>query len=188
VYGEYAERAHTVAELVHAPGLESNVNRAELELLLEEMLTKPMESESREAMARIAFEHIDILQTDIKTASEEQSKLYNLTQQLDNSARMFNGVKIRAQAGEIVVQTREQAEISARIVALLSYTYEHTYAIVTRILQDKGELTDAHKTAINTMTPEAEVRHSALKELYTEFSAKEARLSEMFGTFVEDAL
>lgn len=186
-YGAYSEIAEQVELLVHLPGTEGNTDRAELLALLESILTKDMEKEKREELARLAYTNLSSIKKEIDAAQIAQARLYEVLQDLDNVSRMFNSMNLRKQASEIVVMARRRAEISARITSILSETNEQTYAIITRILAEKGELSSSHIMEINDATSAAEKRFATLGDLYTELLSKKNEMSEMFKNFATSA-
>jgi hypothetical protein len=187
-YGTYTEVAQQMEALTHLPGTEGNTSRQELLSLLSSMLTETMEPAKRETLARIAFTHVDTLKKEIDGAQATQAKLYAVLQDFDNASRVFQGIELRTKATNIVLLARKQAEITARITAILAETNDHTYAIVTRILSDNGELSQEHIRAINEATKEAEERFSTLEGLYTELTQKKAELEQAFRVFTERAI
>ncbi len=187
-YGNYAEIADTVEALTHLPGTEGNADRAELMTLLESVLTEGMEPERRDTLARLAFANLDNLKKEVDAAQASQAKLYQLLQDLDNASLVFRGVDLRTRTEAIVELARKRAELSARVTSILSETNEQTYTIITRILADKGELTQEHITEINNATAEAEKRFATLTDLYAELSAKKAELDIAFTAFASTAI
>lgn len=186
-YGAYAEVAGQVELLVHLPGTEGNSDRAELFALLESMLTKEMEKEKRDELARLAYVNLTEIKKEIDAAQIVQAKLYEVLQDLDNASRSFSAIDLRNQSSDIVAMARKRAEISARITSILSETNEQTYAIITRILADGGELTDTHITDINNITEEAERRFSTLEGLYVELIDKKTEMDNAFKNFATSA-
>ena len=187
-YGEYDEIALHVEALTHLPGTEGNADRAELQSLLETVLTHDVTPERRDVLARLAFQNLDTLKKEVDAAQSAQAKLYQNLQQLDNVGRQFEGVQLRTQAGSIVTHARKRAELSARITSVLSETQDQTHAIITQILEDKGELTSAHIQAINSATAEAENRHDGLEGLYTEVLQEKKDIETAFTQFIATAL
>lgn len=187
-YSAYDIAASQVADLVHDPGTTRNTDRSNLLALLERILTAPLEANERAKLARVAYGHLDSIQNDIAEAKKAHEELYAIIQDLDNMSRIFRGVRAGEQASGLVSLARERAETSARIIANLSETHEYTYAIITRVLEDEGALTDEHKQSINTITSEAESRHAALEEQYERFMAQGEALDLAFDQFVHDTL
>lgn len=187
-YSTYDVSATRVAALVHSPSTEKNSDRSELLALLQDILTGTLTNDEREALARVAFTHLDSIQKGIADAAVAQDELYLNIQNLDTMSRIFTGMRAREQAHDLVSLARACAETSARIIANLSETHEHTYAIITRVLEDGGELTDEHKRSINAITTEAETRHAELEAHYTSFVAQRDSLTMAFDQFVHDLL
>ncbi len=188
VYGDYAEIADRVELLVHMPGTEGNVDRAELLALLEAMLTQDMEHERRETLARLAFANLDSLKQEVDAAQVAQATLYEVLQDLDNASRVFRSIERRDQAALIVGMARKRAEHTARITSVLSDTQAQTYAIITQILADNGALTSDHIRSINEATTKAEERFQSLVGLYEELLQEKQRLDAAFSTFAADAI
>jgi hypothetical protein len=187
-YGDYAAIAREVEELVHLPGIEGNNDRAELERLLTSLLTETLTSSRREELARLAYNNLAVLRREVDTAQIKQAQLYTVLEELDTSSKLFTGAGIEKQAGDIVAGARKRAELSARITSVLSEMNEQTYAIITRILEDKGELTQEHAQYINETTAYAEERFSTLSGLYTELQQKTLETETKFTVFVHDAV
>jgi hypothetical protein len=187
-YGEYAEVAGRVETLVHLPGTEGNSSRKELLSLLNTMLTENLTNEERESLARIAFTHLDTIKKEIDAAQALQATLYAVLQDFDNAARVFHGIELRTQAQHIVLIARKRAELSARITSILSETNDHTYAIITRILSEKGNLSGAHITEINDATRAAEERYATLEGLYKELVQNKTELDQQFAHFTQTAI
>jgi len=187
-YGAYAEVADEVERMVHLPGTEGNMDRSELLALLNSILTENLEPERREALARLAFSNLDAIKKEIDAAQVAQAALYQVLQDLDNAGRMFTSIELRKRADEIVQLARKRAELSSRITSVLSETNEHTYAIITRILAEKGELSREHVAEINATTKTAEERFSELEELYTEILVKKEEVQNKFTEFATVAL
>lgn len=187
-YVEYSEVVEDVERLVHLPGSEGNTDRAELLALLNSILTDSIEPERRETLARLAYANLDGIKKEIDAAQATQATLYQVLQDLDNAARVFSSIELRNQAEGIVVLARKRAEISSRITAILSETNEHTYAIITRILAEKGVLSEAHISEINFATKEAEKRFSKLEDLYTEITVKKNEMDTAFAVFTQKAI
>ncbi len=188
VYGDYADVAHTVDQLVHLPGTEGNVDRVELESLLEDMLTGDVGKERRDTLARLAYQNVDTLKKEIDAAQTAQAQVYERLQDLDNMARQFVGVRVRAAAADIVLTARTRTELTARITSILSEINTHTHAIVTQILEDEGELTDVHVAAMNAVTQRAEERHATLASLYDTLLRTSEELETAMKHFVSIAL
>ncbi len=187
-YGAYVEISGQVETLVHLPGTEGNSSRQELLALLNTMLTENLTKEERESLARIAFTHLDTIKKEIDAAQALQAKLYAVLQDFDTAARVFHGIELRGQAQDIVLIARKRAELSARITSILSETNDHTYAIITRILSEKGELSGAHITEINDATKAAEERYATLEGLYKELTQKKTELDQQFAAFTKSAI
>jgi hypothetical protein len=187
-YGDYREIAEQVEVLTHVPGTGNNRSRSELFDLLKRMLTEQIEPEKRDELARIAFGNLDALKKEVEAAHSAQAQLYGALQDLDNMSRTFESVRLRTDAEEIVAMARKRAELTARTTAILSETNDQTYSIITRILADKGELTDAHIHEINEATARAEERFATLKEQYTALALQSKELQEAFQAFVQTAI
>lgn len=187
-YGDYVEIAEHVEMLVHLPGTEGNVDRAELLTLLESILTKTMEPTQRDTLARLAFANVDTLKKEIDTAQIEQAKLYEVLQDLDTASRVFSSIDLHTRASEIVALARKRTEIAARITSVLSESNEQAQVIITRILADKGELTQEHITDINDTTDEAEKRFQTLEGLYNDLLEKKTEAEVRFTEFIKASL
>jgi hypothetical protein len=187
-YGTYEEVSNEVERLVHLPGVANNDARAELLRLLSAILTESMEPGERETLARIAFTHLDTMKREIDAAQAAQARLYAVLQDFDNASRVFRGIELRTHASNIVLIARKRAELSARITSILSETNDHTYAIITRILADHGELTQEHIATINDATRQAEDRFATLEGLYYELVQKKKELEGAFTQFTRVAL
>lgn len=187
-YGQYTEIANTVENLVHLPGTEGNIDRAELLVLLNSILTDTLVPQRRAELARLAFTNLDSIKKEIDGAQVAQAKLYQVLQDLDDASQAFTSIDLRNRVEEIVTLARKRAEISARITSILSETNEQTYAIITRILADEGVLSNAHVTEINISTAEAEKRFATLENLYIEIQKKKLEMDTMFSQFTKQAL
>jgi len=188
-YGDYAEVADVVEALVHLPGTEDNADRAELQALLETILTdNTLTPERRETLARLAYANLDVVKKEIDAAQSSQAEVYQHLQDLDNAARVFKGMRLRSEAEGIVTLARKRAELTARITSVLSETHDQTYSIITQILEDDGELSHEHVTAINSSTDKAEERHDLLIGLYDELIAQKVALDDSFAGFARDAI
>lgn len=187
-YGDYAEVAERVEQQVHLPGTEQNTNRAELYSLLDSILTKKMIPRERESLAHLASTNLAVLKDEIDSAQIGQAKLYDVLQYLDNASRVFSSIDLNNRATEIVALARKRAEISAHITSLLSESNEQTQEIISRILIDKGELTQAHIVELNASTEEAERRFGVLEGLYLELIAKKEEIEIAFKNFIEVSL
>ena len=187
-YVTYEDVAKQVEQMVHLPGTEGNVDRAELLSLLDSILTKKMDAVERKKLAQLALTNLATIKQEIDTAQVAQANLYEVLQDVDNAARVFTSIDLRNRASEIIILARKRAELSANITSILSRNNEQTYAILTRILVDEGELTDTHITEINNATHETEVRFATLEKLYTELGTKKSEVENAFAVFVEVAL
>jgi len=187
-YSAYTEVAERVESLVHLPGTEGNSDRSQLLTLLNAILTDDMENGRREELARVAFNNLTALKNEVDGAQTAQASLYVELQRLDAAARSFTSVAKRAEAEAIVSNARTCAELSARITSVLSEMNEQTYAIITRILEDKGDLTPAHVTEINAATAAAETRFDLLKGLYADLLGRRKGMEGQFTTFAHRAL
>jgi len=188
IYGEYAHVAEQVETLVHLPGTEGNTNRSELLALLNSILTEDMKPERREALARLAFSNLDVIKKEIDSAQTAQAKLYQILQDLDNASKGFSSIELRNKANGIVEVARKRAEISARITSVLSEINEQTYSIITRMLAEKGVLSNEHATDINSATSDAERRFNDLEGLYSELISKKTETDKIFKDFVSNAI
>lgn len=187
-YSTYAGIARDVETLVQVPGVKANTDREELLALLNAILTEPMEVTQRESLARIAFTHLDTLKKEIDAAQVAQARLYAALQDLDNAGRSFTGIVRAREASGLVARARERAELSARITALLAESNDHTYAIITRILADRGALTEEHMRVINGATDTAEERFDTTAQLYSDLTRVRGELEQSFTSFVASAL
>jgi hypothetical protein len=187
-YGAYAEVAERVEVLVHLPGTQGNSDRAELLELLNSVLTGTIDSTRREELARLAFNNLTTLKKEIDGAQAAQALLYEELQKLDAASKVFSGIARQRDAADIVEQARKRAELSARITSILSEMNDHVYAIITRILEDRGELTSAHAQDINASTDAAEDRFDTLSGLYAELIDKRTDIEMNFTDFAKHAL
>lgn len=187
-YGAYADVAEQVELLVHTPGTEGNQDRAELLALLNSLLTEPMDEPHREELARLAFTNLTALKKEIDAAQAAQAQLYEALQSMDVTSRSFVGIGHRRDAGNVVALARKRAELSARITSILSETNDHTYAIITRILEDGGALTTEHIQDINAAIDTAEQRFDTLSGLYTELIEKRTELEQAIASFARHAV
>jgi len=188
VYGDYSEISNQVELLVHLPGTEKNTDRAELFTLLSSILTENMEAERREMLARMAYTNLNTIKKEIDSAQIAQADLYKVLQRLDNSSRSFSSIDLHNRSMKIVSMARKRTELSARITSVLSETNEQTYAILTRILADKGQLSQAHIVEINKTTNEAEERFDSLEKLYKELGTKKNEIETAFAEFAQVAI
>lgn len=188
VYGEYAEIAEQVELLVNAPGVENNTDRAQLLTLLESILTKTMTPEKRDNLARLAYTNLDTLEKEIDAAQSAQATLYEKLQALDNASRNFSSIVLQKKAALVVSSARERAQLSAQITSILSEMNEQTHAIVTRILADKGKLSEEHIISINNATAEAQARFDTLEELYVDLRNKRKATEVAFKAFAKVAI
>lgn len=188
VYGDYAEVANRVEMMVHVPGVAENENRGDLLSLLSTILTEDIDDTERERLARIAFSHVDTMKKEIDQAQAGQAELYRVLQDLGNAAAQFRGLEAQDLAGTVVSQARERAELSSRITSILSETNDHTYAIVTQILEEKGSLSDEHVQAINAATTGAEDRFDDLTRLYNDLIQRRADVETSMQTFAEKVI
>lgn len=187
-YVNYDEVASEVEQLVHIPGTEGNVDRAEVLTLLESILTKKMETAQRKNLAQLALTNLNIVKQEIDRAHIAQAKLYEVLQELDNTARVFTSIDLRNRATEIIALARKRAEYSANITSILSKNNEQTYVILTRILVDEGALSQEHIAELNSATGEAEARFETLETLYDELLKKKNEVEHAFASFVDVAL
>jgi len=187
-YVTYEQVATEVEQLVHLPGTEENIDRAELLTLLDSILTKDMEASQRANLAQLALTNLNAIKQEIDMAHIAQAKLYEVLQELDNASRIFSSLDLRNRAEKIVISARKRAELSANITSILSKNNEQTNAILTRILVDEGELSQTHITEINSATAETEKRFDVLEQLYTDLTAKKKEVEDAFATFVAVAL
>jgi len=187
-YGDYAEIADRVDLLVHLPGTQDNIERAELEQLLTTVLTSDLAPERRDTLSRLAYQNLDVLKKEVDAAQAAQAELYERLQVLDNTARTFQGTRLRTLAQDVVTRARMRAELTSRITSILSETNEHTHAILTQILEDDGELTQLHIAEINTVTEAAEARHARTVALYDDLVVTSGELQQSVELFVRVAL
>jgi hypothetical protein len=188
IYGDYLENVNKVEYFVHLPGTENNSDRSELLRLLNSILTEKLEPKRREELARIAFTNLDVLKKEVDSAQIYQANLYKVIQEMGNVSVKFSAVDLRNKAENIVMLARERAELSSRITSVLSETNEQTYAIITRILEEKGKLTDEHIIAINNATDMAEERFHSLEVLYEKLLDKKNEMDKSFDEFVKTAI
>lgn len=187
-YGDYTEVADRVELLVNMPGTESNSARKELLTLLESILTKKMSPEKRDSLSRLAYSNLTTLEKEVDAAQSAQAQLYEELQKLDTAAKQFDAIDLQKRATEIVVIARKRAEISARITSILSETNDQTHAIVTRILAEKGKLSQDHIIEINETTQEATARFETLEGLYNTLLEKKDEMDKAFSEFVQVAI
>jgi hypothetical protein len=188
IYGDYLENVNKVEYFVHLPGTENNSDRSELLRLLNSILTEKLEPKRREELARIAFTNLDVLKKEVDSAQIYQANLYKVIQEMGNVSVKFSAVDLRNKAESIVMLARERAELSSRITSVLSEMNEQTYAIITRILEEKGKLTDEHIIAINNATDMAEERFHSLEVLYEKLLDKKNEMDKSFDEFVKTAI
>ena len=187
-YSTYTEIAAQLEELVYVPGVEANVARQELLVLLNAILTETMEPTEREVLARTAFARVDTVKKEIDAARGMQDKLYQALQDLDNAGRQFRGERYRVRAHAVTERARDRAECSSRITSLLADMNDHAYAIVTKIIADHGALTAEHVTSINEKTDEAQQRFDTLTSLYTELGRLRAETEHALKEFTDTTL
>jgi len=187
-YGDYAAVAREVENLAHVPGVEGNNDRKELERLLTSLLTEQLSAPRREELARLAYNNLQALKREVDIAQTKQAGLYTAMEGLDTVAKTFDGAGVRERALAIVAGARKRAELSARITSTLSEMNEQTHSIITRILEEKGELSQEHIHYINEGTAYAEERFETLSDLYVELQAKKGESESLFAQFVKDAV
>jgi hypothetical protein len=188
IYGDYADVAKRVDVLVHVPGVADNPDRSELQSLLSTILVENITKDERERLSRIAFSHLDTVKKEIDQAQAAQAELYQVLQDLDTASKQFHGIEARGLADEIVQLARERAEQTARISSILSETNDHTYAIITKILGDGGELRPGHIQIINDSTTAAEERYDTLAELYDIHAKKRGELDARMQDFAKTVI
>lgn len=187
-YGAYAEVADRVDQLVHLPGTEGNTDRAELLTLLNSILTDSIDAGHREELARLAFNNLITLKKEIDEAHSAQARVYEELQNVERASKVFASMARRQSAGAVVMRARERAELTARITSVLSEGNDQTYAILSRILEEKGELSQEHIAVINGSTTVAQNRFDTLSALYADLVEKKKALDADFKKFVHDAL
>jgi hypothetical protein len=187
-YGDYEEVAEQVEALVHLPGTAQNSDRTQLYALLTSLLTDAISNERREELARVAFNNLTALKREVDAAQTAQASLYVELEELGQAGSAFASVALERQASALVDGARKRAELSARITSILSEMNEQTYAIITRILADRGKLTSEHIRNINEATDGAEKRFETLKQLYEELEDKKRSMQREFELFAQSAL
>lgn len=187
-YGEYDEAATQVEALINAPATGGNGARQALLSLLGSILTGEQTPEEREKSARAAFSELEQLRREVDAAQAAQASIYSRIDALAVAASGFRAKRHADVADTIVDLSRERVEIGSQITSILSETNEHTYAIITRILEEEGELSQAHIVDINAATDAAETRFDNLNHLYQDLAAKRNEAEERFKLLVRAAL
>lgn len=187
-YGEYEEVATQVEKLINAPAAGGNSARQALLSLLSSILTGEQTPEEREQSARAAFAELEQLRREVDAAQAAQASIYSRLDALSVAAQGFRAKRYVDEAQGIVVLSRQRVELGSQITSILAETNEHTYAIITRILDEKGNLSQAHIVDINAATDAAEVRFETLNTRYQELAAKRDEASARFNALVRTAL
>lgn len=187
-YGEYADVAQRADALTHAPTVEENTSRSDLYASLAAMLTEAQADDVREVRARAAFAQLDQLKREVDAAQAAQADLLAAQEAMGEAARALKSARLRVRAQEIVEAAGVRSAVSAKITGLLSHANDESYAIITRVLEEKGALSQEHIIRINSITTAAETRHDELTAAYDELVRAEELIQSSFAAFVAEAL
>lgn len=187
-YGAYSEAALKVDALTHAPTVEQNEGRVDLLERLTSILTGTLTAAERESQARAAFGDLDALKREIDAAQAAHGDLYKTQRDLEAAGVRLANARSEAVAKEILALARSRTELAISITSLVSENHDHMYAILTRILDERGELSQEHVIQINASTDGAEARRDELERSYEELVRIEAETRATFARFVAVAM
>lgn len=168
-----AVNAHMQATLI--PSVSENPVRQELNQQLAVVLSEDLSAGDRLKGARRGIELIEIIDQQID-ASEHTANL------LEN-AEADRGISSPVFSGEIAVLVSKLVSISSDIRGLSYRANFHTEQIFTRIIDDKGVLSDTHKRELNELIPLVEEQFDRRSNLYLEL---EMAHQELLGLLPSD--
>lgn len=175
-YTHYMEEEALYVAAAIKPGHEANPIRVQVNQLLSEVVQVQMAPEERLEKARQGIAHLNDMENQIDAIKDHADIVQPLLQALDSAA---NGVLVpgrRAKAKELVAIGKRQIEIISDIRGLSYRADYYTDEVFERIIDDQGEMTDAHTQHLNDLIPQLEEQFDRRTNLYRELQTNSERM------------
>jgi prefoldin subunit 5 len=163
----------------YKPSVGSNPVRQEVAYLLAQVLQAKMTPEQRLKLSREGIAHLNELESQIDAIQTEGEKVTPLLDSLEKTARSAANVRKRTQMKEVISLARKNAQVIADIRGLSYRADYYTDEVFERIIDEHGELTDAHKTYLNDLIPQLESQFDRRTNLYTELTQNSGKMKQI---------
>lgn len=188
MYAQYDAVTDRQERVVYEPGRAGNVDRQKLYMTLNSVLTKDLSAQNRLEKASRAREQVAAMRREIDAAAASREVAERAIDEVEAQLAGFDAPRLTAQGEHIIVLMRKRQQLIADVTATLYAINSHTETIMERIIQNEGELPDAHVRSINAQTSLAEDRFERLSRLYRELTAATNELTRSYRAFVSAAL
>ncbi len=157
-----AAAGHDTAAYV--PGAATNTTRRVLNRLLGEILIGTHTREERLALAAEGLEALQVSEQEIDAIGDLGENVTDAIQKLESKTTLMH----RAEKAEFLTLAQKRFDIAADVRGLSYLANHHIAGILTRIIEDGGELTAAHSASLNDQIPEVEADYDRRAALYRE--------------------
>ncbi len=167
-YAVFMPAQQSFAVAAFKPGAEANPIRQQVDMLLAQVLQVDMSTSERLEKARQGIAHLNDIEAQIDEIKTQGDAVESHRNNLDKRAHSFGIFRHRSEMRELVSIAKKQAEVIADIRGLSYRADYYTNEVFERIIDDGGEVTDAHKQYLNDLIPQLEEQFNKRSNLYKE--------------------
>ena len=179
----YERESIRQTEILAKPGSGSNINRANLHMLLSQMLTADLTDDERKTLAEQARGQAEKLRTDIDRTKGVHTSVVRAIESIQD---VSIASRAYSKKQESLISLMMQKQVTAESITTTLYAInDQTEGIITRILDEEGALTPEHIQYINEETSDAETRHDQLTQLYHEYESLGDEVESMYTSLMQ---
>lgn len=174
---EVAESAYE--EAAYKPGAEENPVRQQVNMLLSQVIQAPMSPQERIIKAQEGITRLNDVEEQIDDIKTRGDSVGPLLETLEKQSHSPGNVQHRTQIASLITLAKRQAQIIGDIRGLSYRADYYTTEVFERIIDDQGEMTDAHKLYLNGQIPQLEEQFNKRTNLYTELESNRGKMDEL---------
>ncbi len=181
-YKTYNTLAKKHVEAAYIPGVPDNPVRQKLNGILSQVLARPMSPKERLSLAEqglAALKEGEKQIDDIGTIGEKVQTAITYMEEKNNSLGVLFS---KSQGTRVITLAKEEFGIVADIRGLSYRANFHTAEIFNRIVLDKGELTKAYSSELNSQIPAVEEQFNKRSALYEQLKSVIGRMEKEVST------
>lgn len=178
-YQSYARAQDAYLTAAYKPAADSNPVRQSVNVLLAQVLQVEMTPAVRLEKAKQGIAHLNDMEGQIDAIKTEADAVMPLLNVLDDALRSVGNVSQRARAKELAKLGYRQVEIISDIRGLSYRADYYTDEVFERIIDDQGEMTDAHKQHLNELIPQLEEQFNKRTNLYAELKKNDDAMKKI---------
>lgn len=178
-YAQFETAQSGYEEAAYKPGAEENPVRQEVNMLLSQVLQVEMTQQERIDKARQGITRLNDMEEQIDEIKAKGDVAAPLLDSFEKKANSPAALSHRADLTKLIALSKRQAEIISDIRGLSYRADYHTTEVFERIIDDAGEMTDAHKTYLNDQIPQLEEQFNKRTNLYTELENNRGQMNAL---------